>query len=488
MNCNIYFFICTQKGYSQYPNNYSKDIISNILAKTDREKNLSQFAISLNGKLAYMTYQYRYSDSKYFGICCEYNNVVPTNFEYLFEFFDKIVQDILTNGEIIHYNSAGIICPNIDYISDKIELVNYYSSYISNHLNDRLAKYINLPSQNYTSEKNKVVVLEYDDNNTQFIDLLNTYDNVVISRDNPYVLGYANTLKKSSEKISQLETELAKINRQKKQYRMVVVLILAVAACLIALYSFNSNIQTLTGDLSHRNEEIKHQNEEIKELNQYLLLANGKIDTLSIEITEKNCEIGNLKKEVSQNNRSIDSLNNAIITQENLINDLKTNLSSINSKLSSTSNQLLDAKSNLEDSKRKLSNYQNKVGEKFPLIINNIELANCTKDMGKVLSDYGKPIYSNKARWIWFRINYDGMVSGTKKLYYRIYDQSGNLKKYSSSPSGYTYSSEQYIYQNNNTVVLFGWGSDSGGWSKGEYRIEIWYEDICLKSKSFTIL
>ena len=32
MNCNIYFFIGTQKGYSQYPNNYSKDIISNILA------------------------------------------------------------------------------------------------------------------------------------------------------------------------------------------------------------------------------------------------------------------------------------------------------------------------------------------------------------------------------------------------------------------------------------------------------------------------
>lgn len=86
MNCNIYFFIGTQKGYSQYPNNYSKDIISNILAKTDRKKNLSQFAISMNGKLAYMTYQYRCSDSKYFGICCEYNNVVPTNFEYLFEF------------------------------------------------------------------------------------------------------------------------------------------------------------------------------------------------------------------------------------------------------------------------------------------------------------------------------------------------------------------------------------------------------------------
>lgn len=482
MNCNIYFFIRTQKGYSQYPDNYSKDIISNILSRTDRKKNLSQFAISMNGKLAYMTYQYRYSDSKYFGICCEYNNVVPTNFEYLFEFFDNIVQDILTKGEILHYDSAGSIYPSIDYISDKIELVNYYSSYISSHFNDRLAKYINLPSQNYTSEKEKVMVLAYNDNHTQLIDLLNTYDNIVISRDNPYVLGYANTLKKSRERIFQLEKELAKINRQKKQYRIVVFLILAVVACLVTLYSFNSNIQTLTGDLSQRNEKIK-------ELDQDLLLASRKIDTMSVEIAEKNSVIGDLEKEVSQNKYSIDSLNNAIISQENLINDLRTNLSSVNSRLSSTSSQLSIAKSNIADAKRKLSNYQNKIGKNYPLIINNIEIANYAKDRSKIISDYGQPIYSNKSRWIWFRINYDGMVSENKKLYYRIYDQYGKLETSSSSPSGYTYSSEEYIYQGNNTIVLFGWGSDSSGsWSKGKYRIEIWYEDICLKSKTFTIL
>lgn len=481
MNCNIYFFIGTQKGYSQYPSNYSKDIISNILARTDRKKNISQFAITMNGRLAYMTYQYRYSDSKYFGICCEYNNVVPTNFEYLFEFFDNIVQDILTKGEIIHYDSAGNICPSIDYVSDKIELLNYYGSYINSHINDGLAKYINLPSQNYTSEKKRVAVLAFNDTHTQLTDLLNTYENVIISRDNPYVLGYANTLKKSSERISQLETALAKINRQKKQYRMVVFLILAVVACLVTLYLFNNNIQALTGDLSQRKEEIKV-------LNQDLSFANEKIDTMTIDITEKISIIQSLEREISQNNHSIDSLNNAIISQEDLINDLKNNLSSVNSKLSSTNRQLATTESNLKDAKRTLTNYQNKVSQHLPLLINKIELANYTKNRGNVISDYGQPIYSNKSRRVWFRINYDGMVTGTKKLYYRIYDQYGELKTSSSSPSGYTYSTEQYIYQNNNTIVLFGWGADSSGsWRKGKYRIEIWYEDICLKAKTFTI-
>lgn len=476
MNCNIYFFIGTQKGYSQYPENYSKDIISNILAKTDRKKNLSQFAISMNGKLAYMTYQYRYSDSKYFGICCEYNNVVPTNFEYLFEFFDNIVQDILAKGEIIHYDSAGIISPSIDYISDKIELVSYYSNLISNNLNDRLAKYINLPSQNYTSEKKKVAVLAYDDKHTQLIDLLNTYDNVVISRDNPYVLGFANTLKKSSERISQLEKEVARINRQKKQYRMVVFLVIAVAGCLVALYSSNSNIQSLNSDLSQRKEEIKT-------LNSDLTTANAKIDTMSLELSDKNQRIVVLQKESVKNRNSIDSLNSLTQNQETIISDLRSDLSSVNSSLSST-------KSELSQTQRKLSNYQNKVGKHLPLIVTDIEIANHYKD-SKEETGYGGTIYSKNSMYLAPRISYIGLVEGTRKFLIKLYRPDGTLSTGSPSsetPKGYSYSASGYIYEGENKRELSGWGNEKkGNWPKGTYKIEVWYNDMCLKAKSFTI-
>lgn len=476
MNCNIYFFIGTQKGYSQYPDNYSKDIISNILAKTDRKKNLSQFAISMNGKLAYMTYQYRYSDSKYFGICCEYNNVVPTNFEYLFEFFDNIVQDVLTKGEIIHYDSAGIISPSIDYISDKIELVNYYSNLISNNLNDRLAQFINLPSQNYTSEKKKVVVLAYDDKYTQLIDLLNTYDNVVISRDNPYVLGYANTLKKSSERISQLEKEVARINRQKKQYRMVVFLVLAVAGCLVALYTFNNNIQSLTGDLSQKKEEIKA-------LKSDLTIANAKIDTMSLELSDKNQRIVVLQKESVKNRNFIDSLNSLTQNQETIISDLRSDLSSTNSSLSSI-------KSELSQTQRKLSNYQNKVGKHLPFIVTDIEMANNYKG-GTHETDFGGTIYSRKSMYLAPRIKYIGLVEGTRNILVKLYKPDGSLSTgtpSSETPKGYSYSSSAYIYKGENTRELSGWGNEKkGNWAKGTYKIEVWYNDMCLKAKSFTI-
>lgn len=476
MNCNIYFFIETQKGYSQYPDNYSKVIIANIIAKTDRKKNLSQFAISMNGKLAYMTYQYRYSDSKCFGICCEYNNVVPTNFEYLFEFFDNIVQDILNKGEIIRYASTGSICPSIDYISDKIEFVNYCSSYISNHLNDKLAKYINLPSQNYTSEKKKVVVLAYDDDHTQLVDLLNTYDNVVISRDNPYVLGYANTLKKSSEKISQLETELAKINRQKKQYRMVVFLVLAVAGCLVALYSFNNNIQSLNGDLSQRKEEIKN-------LNKNLTIANAKIDKISFELSKKDQQIKVLQKESIKNKTTINSLNDLTKSQDSVINNLRSELSSVNNSLSSTNSELSKAQKNL-------SYYQNKVGKYMPLIVTDIEIANSYKG-GTHETGFGGTIYSKNSMYLTPRIKYIGLVEGSRNILVKLFKPNGSLSTgnpSSETPKGYSYSSSAYIYEGENTRELSSWGNEKkGNWPKGTYKIEVWYNDRCLKAKSFTI-
>ena len=420
MNCNIYFFIGTQKGYSQYPDNYTKDIIANILAKTDRKINNSQFAISMNGKLAYLTYQYRYSDSKYFGVCCEYNGVVPSNFEYLFEFYDNLMQDILKRGEIIHYDSSGTMCPSIDYISDKVELINYYCNFISHNFDDELAKYIALPSQIYTSEKKKVATIAYGDAQEQLLDALNTYDNVIVSRENPYALGYANTLKKASDRISKLETELAKINRQKKQYRMVIFLVLAVGVCLVSLYSFNSDIKTLTHEAAlHRN--------------------------------------------------SIDSLNNLTQNQEIIISDLRSDLSSANNSLSS---------------------YKNKIGKHLPLIVTEIEMANNYND-GTHETNFGSTIYSKNTMFLAPRIKYIGLTSGTKKLLVKLYKPDGSLSTgnpSSETPKGYSYSSYEYIYEGENTRELNSWGGEQKGhWARGTYRIEVWYNNMCLKAKDFTI-
>ena len=84
------------------------------------------------------------------------------------------------------------------------------------------------------------------------------------------------------------------------------------------------------------------------------------------------------------------------------------------------------------------------------------------------------------------RISYTGLTSGTKTLKVKLYKPDGSLSE--GSYSSYSYSDDVYVYDGNYSFTLSGWGNSSrGNWSKGTYRIEIWYENTCLKAKTFTI-
>ena len=59
----------------------------------------------------------------------------------------------------------------------------------------------------------------------------------------------------------------------------------------------------------------------------------------------------------------------------------------------------------------------------------------------------------------------------------------------STSPEDYTYSQSITLDgSSNQTVYLSGWGSNnSGQWSEGTYRYEVWYNGYCIGSKKFKV-
>ena len=87
------------------------------------------------------------------------------------------------------------------------------------------------------------------------------------------------------------------------------------------------------------------------------------------------------------------------------------------------------------------------------------------------------------------RIKYYGISSGTKTLKVKWFNPEGSLRTGTSSPYGFSQSDSHYIYSGaDNTLTMNGWGNETKGhWKAGTYRIEIWYGNTCLKSKSFTI-
>lgn len=136
----------------------------------------------------------------------------------------------------------------------------------------------------------------------------------------------------------------------------------------------------------------------------------------------------------------------------------------------------------------KYDNYQSKVSEAYPLIITKIEIGNMDDD-GEVYDDFGEKIYGSNTMYLTPKITYYELESHTSIwLKVKLFNSDGVMHTGKSSPEGYSYADDISIDFGHNTCVLSGWGKkDKGQYKAGSSRIEIWYEDVCLKSFKFTI-
>lgn len=143
--------------------------------------------------------------------------------------------------------------------------------------------------------------------------------------------------------------------------------------------------------------------------------------------------------------------------------------------------------SNIKDDLTESESLVNKLSQEFPMIITDIQIANVYYG-GDIETDYGDKIYDYNTMYLKPRIKYIGFVSGTRELKVKWYKPDGTIRRGSKSPDGFSQSSEEYISTGNNTLTLSGWGNENKGhWDYGTHRIEIWYKNTCLKSKTFKI-
>lgn len=123
------------------------------------------------------------------------------------------------------------------------------------------------------------------------------------------------------------------------------------------------------------------------------------------------------------------------------------------------------------DSKYESSAYMEITGAKF---------GNVDSD-GHIIDKYGSKLYASEVKFLKPQLLYKGLTSSEKEItvFVKILQEDGSLKKGSSSPEGYTYKQDITVKPGaNQTVLLKGWGRNSGGsFSPGQYGFEIWYKD-----------
>jgi hypothetical protein len=125
----------------------------------------------------------------------------------------------------------------------------------------------------------------------------------------------------------------------------------------------------------------------------------------------------------------------------------------------------------------------------LPLNITDLQIGNGDID-GNWLTMPGEPLASAKMRYLTPVITLNSAVSDTITLSCKIIDGNGVIdRNTSTSPEGYTFDTTIEVTRSKDQLFyLDGWGNNDESYYRfGEWTVEVWWNDVCLKSTKVRI-
>ena len=288
MNSNVYVFGRLGAGYTQYPNDYTNIIFDDLSSRTSGP---SQMAIHREGDIMYYAYIRKLDkEQQYIGFCVVLNGV---NFSFptkLFGIFENAVADLVSRGEILEFEENGDVLSKVTNLYEKEFEVGYVVSVIKNAILDFGGGTFKLPPTDYGVAKDECQTFSVDDSNEKIVDSVCKYPYVFVLKDKnlntPKLNGYKGVLsrlhKEKQSLIAQnkeLQENFEKLQKQKKQFQMVVILGVAILGCCIGLLSLKHSLSSTESELSSALDTISVRDNE-------LWYRNCQIDSLRVNIAD----------------------------------------------------------------------------------------------------------------------------------------------------------------------------------------------------------
>ncbi len=145
----------------------------------------------------------------------------------------------------------------------------------------------------------------------------------------------------------------------------------------------------------------------------------------------------------------------------------------------------------LESIEETVSNYYNEHSKgtvSAPFTVSSVSIANADQNKN-IITPYENKIYSYKTQYIQPKLYIDTKQAGIYDIFVKFYTPNGlSTASNGSSPTGYSYKNSITLSTGFDSYEMIGWGgSDSGHWTKGNYRIEFYYNGEIIAQKTFTI-
>jgi len=258
MKAEIYIFGNFADGYSQHPDDSNRELFATV---SNNRKGSSEIVYHRENSLSYYIYlrEISHSSGAFIGLCYVFNDVFINDFSNLFDVFEDAITNLVVTGELVEFTNDGQLTSKVDQLYAHQEELQRIADHLNNRLPSLERHMEKLPLVNYSISNAEWKTVSFDDI-SEIQPLIRNYDNVRVIKGENYdaeaLKGYAAKLKSQNARIKDLEKENTKLQRQKKQFTVVVILMSLIAiGVLIFAYVINN-----------KNEHIRRKNDLIDNL------------------------------------------------------------------------------------------------------------------------------------------------------------------------------------------------------------------------------
>lgn len=357
MNHSVYLFGNLEAGYTQYPDDFTKDIFQTAVREISDEQKIT---IHRDGSLIYYIYVRPLKTDKeprrqYLGIAISFNGVYYENIKDIFGVFEEALTSIVITGKIVEFTEKGDIVPCSDRLCNSRTEFERIASALALYVNRLPADaFRQLPPVNYSGSTGTMVLKETS-NPAEFSNALRMYNSIaVVKNDNGEdepLNNYSDKLRKQNNRINELTTEvsslsseLAKVKRQKKRTTAVSILSVLMVIVVIVFVSvgesLSDQISSLNGNVSLLEDTVKDKDDIIREQKETILSYTKANKTLKKSLSTAESELSEAKANISSLTAQNASLQHNIMELNAKVSDLSRQNRSLNSQVAGLNEEL----------------------------------------------------------------------------------------------------------------------------------------------------